>query len=547
MTSDFRLPSIAKPPASGPPSRSGAAAGITLQLLRPIDAQLLDAGATAKAEVISSTARAGQFELMLRIARDGHPPAELKVTSRQPVPAGTQLIVQALNQTRMVANIQPVTTASTATSSPLTRLEPGQFPPDSTLQARVLTQQVVDSGAQQRFALLARIVQGAGVGSTLSLISSKPVEPGALLHATVGASGELRVAAPAEQLRQLNVALGLRDSLQRQASSEPLMSQLDRIASKAPENLPPAIRQVLMHVTTVAQLSTESGVAQAIKQSGLFLENNLAMLANALKTRPGDASVTSGAQPASPAAMQLPPLNKVLALLAGLATPPGVEPLPGADLKASLTNLLLNLQQQLPPESRQLLMLPPGPWQKIPGIRPGAFPLPSRVLQNMSEAPDLGSLLRLTAALLSRIQHHQLQSLGQSQTFADGSSQTVWQLEIPLRDGQQFSHVQVRIQRDDPAPSAKVAEPTPCWEVRLAFNLDPLGPLQAIARLYQGKVSSEFWAEHPGTLSLIDSELSRLRDSLLAKGLSVGDLSWHQGTPPPPRQAVQQNWVDEVT
>ncbi|WP_150299166.1 flagellar hook-length control protein FliK [Pseudomonas profundi] len=544
MTSDFRLPSIASPPASGPASRSNTSASIALQLLRPIDAQMLDARGTAKAEVISSTARAGQFELLLRIARsDGFPQAEVKVTSREQIPSGTQLLVQAVNQTRMLASVQAAAASSAPLNAPLTRLDPTQFPADASLQARVLTQQVIENGAQQRFALLARIVQGAGVGSTLSLVSSKPVEPGTLLQATVGASGELRVAAPSEQLRQLAVSLGLRDSLQRQASAEPLMAQLERITGAAPERIQPAMRQVLMHVSTVAQLSTEAGVAQAVKQSGLFLENNLAMLANALKTRPGGTEMPAG----QAAAVQLPPLNKVLALLAGLATPPGVEPLPGADLKASLTNLLLNLQQQLPAESRALLALPPGPWQKIPGIRPGAFPLPSRVLQNMSETPDLGSLLRLTAALLSRIQHHQLQSLGQSQSFADGSSQTVWQLEIPLRDGQQFNHVQVRVQRDDAAPSKKTLEPIPRWEVRLAFDLEPLGPMQAIARLYKGKVSSEFWAERPATLNLLDSELGRLRDRLLAKGLSVGELSWHQGTPPPPRQAVQQNWVDEIT
>ena len=28
-----------------------------------------------------------------------------------------------------------------------------------------------------------------------------------------------------------------------------------------------------------------------------------------------------------------------------------------------------------------------------------------------------------------------MQSMGQTQTFSDGSSQTTWQLEIPLRDG----------------------------------------------------------------------------------------------------------------
>lgn len=107
MTSDFRLPPIASPPAPGPASRPAAAMDIALQLLRPIDARMLDAGGTARAEVISSTARAGQFEVLLRIARsEGFPSAELKVTSREPIPSGTQLLVQAVNQTRMLASVQ---------------------------------------------------------------------------------------------------------------------------------------------------------------------------------------------------------------------------------------------------------------------------------------------------------------------------------------------------------------------------------------------------------------------------------------------------------
>src|SRR5690606_20641276 len=249
----------------------------------------------------------------------------------------------------------------------------------------------------------------------------------------------------------------------------------------------------------------------------------------------------------NPAQGQLLPLSRVLPLLASLATPPGTEPLPGADFKASLITLLITLQQHLPPDASKALTLPPGPWQQALVVRPGMFPLPSRAVHAFNEAPDLGSLLRLTAALLSRLQHHQFQSLGQTQTCADGSSQTVWQLDLPLRDGQQFTQVQLRIQQDKPAPDRRQGEQAPQWEIRLAFNLDHLGPLQAIARLQRGRVSSEFWAEKPDTLQLLHRELGQLRDRLLTRGLEVGELSCHHGTPPEPQQAVQQRWIDEVT
>lgn len=553
MTSDIRLPPTASTPGPAPSGRPTDAAALALQLLRPIDAAVLPPGRSAPAEVVRSTAQAGQFEILLRIARgEGLPPADVSVTSRQPLPAGTQLVIEAVNQTRLLAVLAGSTAATAPTVDPaLTRLDPARFPPDSQLQARVLSQQPVVQQGVTQYMVVARIVQGAGVGALLNLESAKPVEPGTLLTARAGEQGELRVSAATEQQRQLAVTLGLRDSFQRQASPEALMNVLSQLAtpgaSQAPAALQPIINQVLAHVATVAQLSSEAGVAQAVKQSGLFLENSLAMLADALKARPAGNAAATPTEAATTTPAATPPLSKILPLLATLATPPGVEPLPGADLKATLMTLLMVVQQQLPPDALKTLALPTGPWLQNAVAKPGLFPLPSRALQALGESTDLGSLLRLTAALLSRIQHQQFQSLGQTQTFTDGSSQTVWQMDLPLREGQQFSHVQVRVQRDDAAPTRKQPEPIPKWEVRLAFNLGPLGALQSIARLYRGRVSSEFWAERSDTLSLLDAEIQQLRDRLLAKGLDVGELSCHRGTPPAPRQAVQQTWVDEVT
>ncbi|MEH6565515.1 MAG: flagellar hook-length control protein FliK [Halopseudomonas sp.] len=578
MSTDFRLPPIAATPPSAPTTpaaaptvRPGDAITLALQLLRPIDALQLGVGDKISAEVVQSSPRPnanGQFDVLLRLAQGatGTAATTLPATSPQPVSTGTQMLVQALSQTQLMAVLQPAT--GTPAAPPLTRLDPAQFPPGSTLQAQVLSQQPVSEGAgkQLAYALLAKVVQGAGNGSVLQLTSSQPVEPGTKLNASVGAQGELRVLASSAQQRQLDLLQGLRSTLQSQASSEPLLSRLDQLQA-APRSLPAvpalqqAITQVLQQIATPQQLTTASGVATAIKQSGLFLEPNLARLAESLIAQTATKQTASptpagteagGVNPAS-AARALPALEKLLPLLASLSKPGAAEPLVGVDLKGTLVNLLINLQQQLPPGSLGALALPPGPWQQASQaaaqqqLKAGMFPLPTRALQALGETNDLGSLLRLTAALLSRIQHHQFQSLGQTQSFADGSTQTTWQLEIPLRDGQQFNHVQMRIQQDNPPPNAKQAEPVPQWEVRLAFNLDELGSLQAIARLRKDKVSSEFWAERANTLSLVSNELTELRDRLLAKGLEVGELSCHRGTPPPPRQAVQQSWIDEVT
>lgn len=556
MTPDLNLPPITtSSPGSRPSSPAPAAPFVPLELLRPIAAAVLQPGESAAAEVVHSRSRDGHFEVLLRLAKAGMPPAEVSVSSRQSLEPGTQLTVQSVNPTRMLAILaagNPGASPSTNASAPLTRLDPQLFPPSTVVQARVVDSQPIPS-EQARFAVLAKILQGPAAGATLSLDSTRAVTPGSLLTAVVDSNGALRVTSAQQQIHQLDLLQGMRTSLQNQASAEPMLRMLDKLASlpDLPPLLQTSMRQVMAHVATPAHLSSTTGLAQAIRQSGLFLEASLQQLQQALGSQTAASAGSAGANADAAASSQqqntFPPLARLLPLLASLATPPGTEPLPGADFKASLITLLITLQQHLPPDASKALTLPPGPWQQAMVVKPGLFPLPSRAVQAFTDAPDLGSLLRLTAALLSRIQHHQFQSMGQTQTFTDGSSQTVWQLDLPLRDGQQFSQVQMRIQQDQSAANERHGEQAPQWEIRLAFNLDHLGPLQAIARLHKDRVSSEFWAEQPSTLQLVRNELDQLRDRLLTRGLDVGELSCHHGSPPQPQQSVQQRWIDEVT
>ena len=545
MTPDIKLSSIPlNSLRTGPSSAPATAAAVPLELLRPIAAATLAPGESASAEVLQNRPRDGQFELLLRLARANAAPVEVSVRSPQPLPAGTELRVQALSPVRLLAVLAPPAESGTVPPT-LTRLDPQLFPNGTLLQARVMDSQPV-AGEQNRFALLARLLQGPAAGALLSLDSSRPQPPGTLLTAAVE-NGALRLSSASEQVRQLDLLQGMRLTLPDQAPATPMLRTLERLASlpDLPPLLQASMQQVLKHVATPEHLATPAGVAQAIRQSGIFLEASLQQLQQALST--GNAAPSQGTAENTPAAVNLPPLTRLLPLLASLATPPGTEPLPGADFKASVLNLLVTLQQHLPADPSRSLAIPPGPWQPSLQVRPGLFPLPTRAVQALTENADLGGLLRLTAALLSRIQHHQFQSLGQTQTFADGSTQTVWQLDLPLRDGQQFTQVQLRIQREQQAPDRRQSEQTPQWEIRLAFNLDHLGPLQVVARLYKGRVSSEFWAEQASTLRLVNSQLEQLRDRLLTRGLEVGELSCHRGSPPQPQQAVQQRWIDEVT
>ena len=185
---------------------------------------------------------------------------------------------------------------------------------------------------------------------------------------------------------------------------------------------------------------------------------------------------------------------------------------------------------------------------------PTSFPIPERLLQSAEGEGDLEHLLRLAAAAVSRLQSHQLSSLEQTGVTSDGRLMSTWQLEIPMRNMQDIVPLQVKFQREEAPekeqPQERRDEREPkqqLWRVDLAFDMEPLGPLQVQAQLIAGSLSSQLWAERPYTASLIENNLVALRQRLLDSGLNVGDLDCHHGKPPQgPQTRLEQRWVDET-
>ncbi|MNF92760.1 Flagellar hook-length control protein FliK [compost metagenome] len=129
----------------------------------------------------------------------------------------------------------------------------------------------------------------------------------------------------------------------------------------------------------------------------------------------------------------------------------------------------------------------------------------------------------------------------------DGNLLTTWQLEVPMRNQQELVPLQIKLQQEQDSRQEKDTNKESLWRVELAFDLEPLGPLQVQAQLVRGSLSSQLWAERPGTASLIDLELPHLRERLLAAGLEVGELACRQGKPPQgQRTTLEQRWVDET-
>ena len=502
-------PIAPSPPASRPLAN---AADLAVKLLQPLDG-LMASGETAKAEVVGLKEGAQAFQLMLRVTLDNGRQATLQASSPQPVAQGTALAVTALSDTRLAL-------AVLAGGKPLTSIDLEQLPVGTLLQGKVVSREALPTQAGQTvYKVVVNLLNTALAGSKLSLETPIDLPLGSLLSARVQGDQSLAFLPLSGRLDQLALLQQLGNQQSRQGSLEGLLSALKGLGNQAamPDGLRGSIDKLLGALPSGEQMSSGKGLMQALENSGLFLESKL------LAGQPGALSTDMKAN-------LLRLVSQLLPLL------PGSAPLAAASANA--------MTQALPAFARNIL----GNIGQSSGRQQAmGFPLPSRMLQAMDGEDDLEALLKLAAAAISRLQTHQLSSLAQSQTGPDGALVTTWQIEVPMRNQQELVPLQVKIQHEEPAPSGKQDPKEPLWRIDLAFDLDPLGPLQVQAQLAHGSLSSQLWAERASTAGMIDRELGNLRERLVAAGLTVGDLACSQGTPPQgPKTSLEQRWVDET-
>ena len=493
-------------------------AALTGDLLNLTQAQpgLLKPGETAQAEVLTLRQSGSEFQLVLRLMLANGNQAQLQAKASQPFPQGSQFTVSQPESNRLAVMAQQANASNVTT---LTQLDTSKVPVGTLLQGKVLTNQLL---APASYRALVSLLNSAQAGSILTIDSPRPLPVGSLLSARVQGDQSLQFVPLSGRQDQLNIAQQLLTQQGRQASLPGLLNALQQMASDPSGNgeLRASAERVLANLPDARQLGDGKALAQALNNSGTFLEAKL---------------------------------------LGGL----GASVV--TDLKAQLVRLVAQAQANAPasPILASAAMAPVLPAMArsalgmldrvSPRQQPGSFPLPSRLLQAMEHEGDLQQLLRLAAAAISRLQSHALSSLQQSGTLENGNLQTTWQTEIPVRHGQEFIPLQVKMQREEtPQQQAdrqrEQQDPLQAlWRIDLAFDLAPLGPLQVQAQLLQGRLSGQLWAEREYTARLIDSQLGALRDRLLARGVDVGDLECHPGIPPQgPRTRVEQRWVDET-
>ncbi|ATE76448.1 flagellar hook-length control protein FliK [Pseudomonas frederiksbergensis] len=523
MTGEMNI--LPLPPTTPATSRPLVISGELLKLLTPMEG-LITAGQTAKAEVLSLKQADQTFQLLLKVTLDSGRQTTVQATSTQPLPQGTSLSITQPSAGNLAVTVQQAIASSVAT---LTRIDTAQLPVGTLLQGKVLTSQVMPQvpGQPTVFRSMVSLLNTALSGSTLSIDSPTPLRIGTLLSALVQDTQTLKFVPLSSRQEQLAVTQQLVSQQSRQGSLDGLIRVLQNLppSDQTSSDLRAAVDKLLAGLPDVQQLSTPKGLAQALANSGLFLE----------------AKLLTGQNPTLAPDMK----GDLLKLIAQLT--------PGLPANTNLTAIIAanTLAQAMPSFVRNALgML--GQVSAKPS--PTSFPLPERLLQSAEGEDDLEHLLRLAAAAVSRLQSHQLSSLEQTGVTSDGRLMSTWQLEIPMRNLQDIVPLQVKFQREEapekeqPRERRDEREPKqPLWRVELAFDMEPLGPLQIQAQLIKGSLSSQLWAERPYTASLIESNLAALRERLLASGLNVGDLDCHLGTPPQgPQTRLEQRWVDET-
>ncbi|WP_166222395.1 flagellar hook-length control protein FliK [Pseudomonas atagonensis] len=525
MTGEMNI--LPLPPTTPANARPQVVSGELLKLLTPIEG-LIAAGQSAKAEVLSLKQADQTFQLLLKVTLDSGRQTTVQASSNLPLPQGTSLAITQPSAGNLAITVQQALASNVAA---LTRIDTAQLPAGTLLQGKVLTSQALPQtpGQAMVFRSMVSLLNTALSGSTLTVDSPQPLRIGTLLSALVQDSQTLKFVPLSSRQEQLAVSQQLAGQQSRQASLDGLLKVL--------QNLPPATDQtsadlravvdkLLASLPDVQQLSTTKGVALALANSGAFLE----------------AKLLTGQNPTLTPDMK----GDLLKLIAQLT--------PGLPNNTSFNAIIAanTLAQALPSFVRNAL----GTLGQVSAKPvPSGFPLPDRLLQSLEGEGDLEQLLRLAAAAVSRLQSHQLSSLEQTGLTDDGRLLSTWQLEIPMRNLQDIVPLQVKFQREEspekePQPNERRDEREPrqqLWRVDLAFDMEPLGPMQIQAQLISGSLSSQLWAERPYTASLIESNLFALRQRLLDSGLNVGDLDCHLGTPPQGNQTrLEHRWVDET-
>jgi hypothetical protein len=318
----------------------------------------------------------------------------------------------------------------------------------------------------------------------------------------------------------------LRATLPQQQNVSQLLANLAKLSNMPDQQLAAIGKGFVDAIAGRAQSSHPDGLRQAISQSGLFLESQLA----------------KGQAPPGDLKRALLKLSQQISKQ--LASDPKNIGTDAKQVKADGKNP--PLAREYSPQSRLSLPVtethtttpklstesyPQSPATKprgteLPGeLRPQGRQAPT-VSQADSDADILQQVLRDVRGTIARQESHQLQHLQQSD-----KSQAQYMVELPVRSNDGIDVWQLhfgkfeRKYKDQQSPQEQTAaeKPQHNWTVTLSFDLPGLGPIRA--RVTQTPdINIRFSADNKATTALIESQRHQLEQTLESQGVTTQSI-----------------------
>ena len=341
----------------------------------------------------------------------------------------------------------------------------------------------------------------------------------------------------------------LRDTLPRQQPLTPLLTALARIAGGTQsQQLSPAItryaRDVFERLPNAAAVATASGLRQALRDSGLFLETKLAKAAPPAGMPQPTAQTTDTNRDFKANLLRLVNVLRESAANSAPGTRQLVPPAasPGAPPSAAPTP---SLPAAAPQDATPARMPPAAVPELGAPLQRGQPPLPplttARLLREQEFDLTTRELQRQAEGALARVQLNQLSSLPQERQAG-----MEWLIELPVRREHETDVWNLRVSRDAERDGDRgQADAGGGWSVMLAFDLPGIGPLQTRVNLRADQISAQFFSRTPGTLALVQEHLPLLQARLRQAGLGVDELTCHHGQIPTTAVPARTRLLDE--
>ncbi|PKM10591.1 MAG: hypothetical protein CVV13_12455 [Gammaproteobacteria bacterium HGW-Gammaproteobacteria-3] len=437
---------------------------LRLQSDRPIT---LNPGAPLKLEVLQVTP-SPVFKI-INATQDG-----ANLTVLKPPQAENSLLK---TQTPPDENTLAKNSASFDKSAPL----PPPRTASGTREALVVTAKVVAVVQNQVQLQLSSAATGqkpaASIQITLNRATTAQLQPGQTVHLEMSQSG----ATPTFKLAETPIKITdlVKQYLPIHESPVQFVKQLMATLPtlQRSESVPVALKrlaaQIMQNLPRQQQLTQGASLKQAISQSGVFLETNLAA---SLKLPDSEATSQPSQSPLPAQQSQLPPTS---------------------DFKAQLLKLIAALKHET-------------------GSQNEATVTPN-------EQNQLKALLQKTESSVATIILDQLTSLPDDQT-----TQQLWSLEIPFLDKGKAQSVRIEIEKD---AQKNEAQDKSGWSVTITVTPPGLGTVHCKVSCQDGVINSHFWSQKTEITDLIKQNLDTFRQQLENSGLEIGHLGAIEGEP----------------